>query len=153
MLPVYRPFGRLVRLFGRQKTDRVRCRGAIPKPLARNKYHVRSVSLGGLVLLVVVGCGQAQIDRATLTGTVTDPTRAVVRDAKIHAKDQATGLENEAESNSQGVYRVPGLAVGTYTVTVTHTGFATAQFQDVVLLVGETRTLDAHLKVGAVMQR
>ncbi|PYL17770.1 MAG: hypothetical protein DMF41_13435 [Verrucomicrobia bacterium] len=121
--------------------------------MPRAQFSLRSVSLGGLVLLVVVGCGQAQIDRATLTGTVTDPTRAVVRDAKIHAKDQATGLESEAESNSQGVYRVPGLAVGTYTVTVTHTGFATAQFQDVVLLVGETRTLDAHLKVGAVMQR
>ena len=121
--------------------------------MPRAQFSLRSVSLGGLVLLLVVGCGQAQIDRATLTGTVTDPTRAVVRDAKIHAKDQATGLESEAESNSQGVYRVPGLAVGTYTVTVTHTGFATAQFQDVVLLVGETRTLDAHLKVGAVMQR
>src|SRR5437667_2340463 len=121
--------------------------------MPRAQFSLRSVSLGGLVLLVVVGCGQAQIDRATLTGTVTDPTRAVVRDAKIHAKDQATGLESEAESNSQGVYRVPGLAVGTYTVTVTHTGFATAQFQDVVLLVGETRTLDTHLKVGAVMQK
>src|SRR5438552_155429 len=121
--------------------------------MPRAQFSLRSVSLGGLVLLLVVGCVQAQIDRAALTGTVTDPTGAVVRDAKIHAKDQATGLENETQSNSRGVYRVPGLAVGTYTVTVSHTGFATAQFQDVVLLVGETRTLDTHLKVGAVMQK
>jgi len=45
LLPVccqYRPFGRLVRLFGRQKTDRVRCRAAIPKPLAEHKYYDRS---------------------------------------------------------------------------------------------------------------
>src|SRR5207249_1428942 len=92
--------------------------------MPRAQFSLRSVSLGGLVLLLVVGCGQAQIDRATLTGTETDPTRAVVRDAKIHAKDQATGLESEAESNSQGVYRAPALAAGTYTVTVTHAGFA-----------------------------
>jgi carboxypeptidase family protein/TonB-dependent receptor-like protein len=121
--------------------------------MPRAQLSLRSVFLGGLMLLLVVGCVQAQIDRATLAGTVTDPTGAVIRDAKIHAKDQATGLESEAESNSQGAYRVPGLAVGTYTVTVSHTGFATAEFQDVLLLVGQTRTLDARLKVGAVMQK
>src|SRR5690348_2069736 len=104
--------------------------------MLRAQFNLRSVFLGGLVVLLVVGCVQAQIDRATLTGTVTDPSGAVIREAKIRAKDQATGLESEVESNSQGVYRVPGLAVGMYIVTVSHTGFATVQFRDVLLLVG-----------------
>jgi Carboxypeptidase regulatory-like domain/TonB dependent receptor len=108
---------------------------------------------GGLVVLLAASCLQAQIDRATLTGTVFDSSGALVPDADIEAKDQATGVESKVETNSQGLYRIPGLAVGEYTVKVSHAGFATAEYKDVVLLVGQTRTLDAHLKVGAVVQK
>jgi Carboxypeptidase regulatory-like domain/TonB dependent receptor len=113
----------------------------------------RRLFLRGLVVFLFASCLEAQIDRATLTGTVFDSTGAVIRDADIEAKNQATGVESELETNSQGLYRIPGLAVGTYTVKVSHPGFTTAEYKDVVLLVGQTRTLDAHLKVGAVMQK
>jgi hypothetical protein len=97
-----------------------------------------------------MGCVQAQIDRATLTGTITDPTGAVVAGASIVAVEQSTGVSAETKSNSHGVYRVPGLAIGTYAVTASHPGFGTVQYKDVLLTVGETRTLNVPLKVGTI---
>jgi hypothetical protein len=110
----------------------------------------RRVFLSGLVLFLLTGCLSAQIDLATLTGTVIDPSGAVVPGAKIEAVAQATGLRTETTSNSKGVYIVPGLAVGKYDVTASHSGFETVQYKDVSLMVGETRTINVHLKVGAV---
>jgi len=90
----------------------------------------------------------AQIDRAALTGTVTDPTGAVVQRAQVEAVDIATALKSDAQTNSRGVYLVPGLAVGTYAVTISHEGFGTVSFQDVLLEVGLTRVLNAALRVS-----
>lgn len=112
----------------------------------------RGVLAGTLLVFLGSVCAYGQIDRATLTGTVFDSSGAVVRDAQVEATDQTTGIKSEAPSNSQGLYRIPGLAVGTYTVRIVHPGFATAEYKDIVLLVGQTRTLDAHLKVGTVAQ-
>ena len=107
----------------------------------------------GVTFLLLAGYLDAQIDRANLTGTVFDPSGAVIRNAEVEASDQATGITTKAETNSQGLYRIPGLAVGTYKVKVSHPGFASLEFPDVLLLVGQTRTLDAHMKVGAAMQK
>ncbi len=90
----------------------------------------------------------AQIDRAALTGTVTDPTGAMVQHAEVQAVDLATGLKSEAHTNSKGVYLVPGLAVGTYAVTISHQGFGTVGFQNVLLEVGLTRVLNVTLRVS-----
>jgi carboxypeptidase family protein len=112
----------------------------------------RSVFLGGLALFLLGGCLSAQIDQATITGTVIDPSGAVVPGAKIEAVAQATSLRTEATTNSKGVYLVPGLAVGKYDVTASHAGFGTVQYKDVSLTVGETRTINVHLKVGAIRE-
>jgi carboxypeptidase family protein len=90
----------------------------------------------------------AQIDRAALTGTVTDPTGAMVQHAEVQAVDLATGLKSEAQTNSKGVYLLPGLAVGTYAVTISHQGFGTVGFQNVLLEVGLTRVLNVTLRVS-----
>ena len=62
---------------------------------------------------------------------------------KVVAVD--TGLSEEQQTNSKGYYRFPGLAVGGYTVTVTNAGFKTKVVEDVILRVGQTRTLDVQL--------
>jgi hypothetical protein len=90
----------------------------------------------------------AQIDRAALTGTVTDPTGAIVQHAEVQAVETATGLKSEAQTNSKGVYLVPGLAVGTYAVTISHRGFGTVGLQNVLLEVGLTRVLNVTLRVS-----
>jgi len=103
--------------------------------------------------LILAATAAAQIDRAALEGTVTDQTGAAVvgADVKILATD--TGITQEQPTNSNGYYRFPGLAVGRYTVTVTGTGFKTKVVEKVILQVGQTRTLDTTLAVGAPGER
>lgn len=93
----------------------------------------------------------AQVDRATLTGTVTDPSEAAVAGATAVVESAATGFKREAVSNETGVYRFVLLPVGVYTLTVSKEGFQTRKYEDVVLQVGQTRRLDVALPVGAIV--
>lgn len=95
----------------------------------------------------------AQTDRATLEGTVTDTSGAIVANAVVQITAVATGLSDERPTNARGLYRFPAIALGVYTVVVSHDGFKTEQVQNVEVQVGETRTLDVVLSVGAVQQK
>lgn len=94
----------------------------------------------------------AQVDRAEIEGTITDPSGGVIVGAKVKIRALDTGLTQERQTNSKGDYRFPGLAVGTYQVTVSKTDFRSQVIQDVALQVAETRRLDARLEVGAVTE-
>ncbi len=102
------------------------------------------------VSLSLVSVSMAQVDRATLVGTVTDTTGSVVPNAKVEVTDQQTGLRRQAQTGGSGAYTLPQLPIGNYTVTVSLTGFKTVSIKDVRLGVGDTRTLDVQLEVGAV---
>jgi hypothetical protein len=95
----------------------------------------------------------AQVDRAVLEGTVTDQTGAAVVGAKVKALAIATGITDEQRTNARGYYFFPGLAVGRYTVSTTNEGFRTRVIEDVRMEVGQTRTLDVKLDVGAVAEK
>ncbi len=108
----------------------------------------------GLAVLLFLTCfilpSAAQVDRATLNGTVTDSSGAVVTNAKVEATSAATALRREVQTGANGSYLMPGLPIGPYTVTFSHEGFKTARYTDVELSVGQSRTLDAQLEVGAL---
>ena len=106
--------------------------------------------LFGLVLISQVLPLMAQLDYASLNGTVTDPSTALVQGARIAVISSATGFRREATTSAAGSYQVSGLAVGTYTVTISRDGFKTAEFKSVELAVGQPRTIDAQLQVGSV---
>jgi len=107
--------------------------------------------LAGISLLLATApTASAQVDRAVLEGTVTDPSGGVIVGAAVKVVAVDTGLSEEQQTNTKGYYRFPGLAVGTYTVTTTSKGFKTKLVEDVVLRVGQTRTLDVQLGVGAI---
>src|SRR5262245_66482347 len=61
-----------------------------------------------------------------ISGTVLDPTGAVIADAKVSLKDTKTGVTKEASSTHGGTFLFPDLATGLYEVTVTAQGFKTA---------------------------
>jgi len=92
----------------------------------------------------------AQVDRAALTGVVLDPSHSAVAGAKVSLRAVATGLDYAATANAAGVYTFTGLPVGEYTASVSAAGFETLQVQTFTLEVGETRTLNPSLRLGAV---
>jgi hypothetical protein len=105
------------------------------------------------VLLLTVTPLLAQLDRATLTGTITDPSGLPLSGAKLTATQQGTGLNRQAVVPDNGAYTLPALPIGTYTVTVEASGFRTARFDHIELQVGTVRTLDIRLEVaGAAVE-
>ena len=110
-----------------------------------------------LVWLGVIFClmqtSLAQVDRAGLNGTVTDPSGSVLPQTHVTALQNSTGLRRETTSSSRGTYDIPELPVGVYTITFAHDGFKALTFIDVEQVVGRTRTLDATLRVTGGQER
>src|SRR5664280_3193403 len=79
----------------------------------------------------------AQVDYTSLNGTVTDPSNAVVQGARVAAVSSATGFRRETTTSAAGAYQLPGLTVGTYTITISRDGFKAAEFKNVELAVGQ----------------
>ena len=101
-----------------------------------------------ITLILHVVPAAAQVDRASLTGTVTDATGAVIVGAKVRVTHEGSGLEREGEVGTGGAYMIPQLPIGIYTVKIEAAGFRSVQFDKVQLLVGQTRTLDAKLDIA-----
>jgi hypothetical protein len=94
----------------------------------------------------------AQIRGASLNGTVTDPSGASVPNAKVEVLSPSTGLTRQVVTGSSGVYSVTLLPIGTYTVSISAKGFKSFRAIGVVLSVGEARTLNARLQIGATTE-
>src|SRR5215469_9798000 len=91
----------------------------------------------------------AQSGTATLQGVVTDPSGAVVPNARIHITADLTGVARDVLSNSNGLYSAPDLSPGSYKVSVAAAGFSTKVETGVVLTVGAVRDLDVPLALSA----
>jgi len=87
-----------------------------------------------------------------LTGTVTDPTGAVVTGAKVTATNESTAESRSAVSDSEGNYRVPLLPPGHYRLEISNTGFKTTTLPDVPVVVTETSRLNVQLEIGAMTE-
>ena len=94
----------------------------------------------------------AQINSATLQGSVTDASGATVAGAEVSAQLKVTGTVRTTVSNGAGDYFFTALEPGVYTVTVTKTGFTTFKQSDFSLEVGQAATLNPVLAVGNVSQ-
>jgi Carboxypeptidase regulatory-like domain len=107
----------------------------------------------GLLCMGAVVPVLAQIDRAGLNGTITDPSGKVVAGVHVVAEMQETGLRRETVSSGTGTYNIPELRVGIYTITFQGEGFKKLEFLDVEQVIGRTRTLDATLQVAGSEER
>jgi hypothetical protein len=111
---------------------------------------VTSLNVCQLLLLATAFAPRlsGQVDRASLNGTVTDSSGAVVPNAQVEAIEAGTGKQREAMTNRDGIYTLPSLPAGTYTILVNHQGFDPARYEGLVLRVGQKATLDVQLKVS-----
>ncbi|HEY1949616.1 MAG TPA: carboxypeptidase regulatory-like domain-containing protein [Bryobacteraceae bacterium] len=101
------------------------------------------------VCLLSGGAAWGQVDKATVTGTLTDPSGATVADAKITIAYPSTGLSRSVSTNGSGAFLIVGLPVGHAAVDAVKAGFRPVH-TEIDLNVGETRTLDFPLQVSNV---
>ena len=87
--------------------------------------------------------------RGSLQGTVTDSSGAVVPGAKVTLTSNDTSISKETTTNGGGVYAVPGLAPGHYSIKVEKTGFTDRVLNDVLLASEQAQSQDIQLQVGA----
>ena len=109
---------------------------------------MRHISILVFVLCIFALPTWAQ-DRTAISGTVTDPSGAVIPNVKVELKSPATGLLRETVTGSTGIYEFPALSIGSYNVSMLKTGFKPFQVDNVELLYGQVRTVDAALQIGA----
>src|SRR5687768_6824679 len=98
---------------------------------------MRKQSLTWAVLLVLLSSLQvmAQTGTALIRGTVTDSTGGVIVGAKVTLKAEGTGFSRSGDTNAAGIYTFRDLPVGSYELSVAHTGFKGVVLTGVVLNV------------------
>jgi len=109
----------------------------------------RVICLGLLLgLCLSAGVIQGQESRAVITGTVTDPQSKIVPGATIQVKNLGTNAVTTVATSERGLYSVPPVNPGQYSVTVSAPGFKTFVQSNVELRVGDHKQVDVKLELG-----
>lgn len=122
-----------------------------------NKFmKINVLTLSILLLLVLFGIQNqavAQITYATVHGTVTDSSGAVVPNATVTALNTSTGIKTTVTSDDHGYYTLPQLQIGgPYTISVEASGFQEFQSSGLTLHLNDNREVSAQLQIGASSQ-
>ena len=103
------------------------------------------------LLFIFAFCAVSALAQSTataiLTGVVTDPTQAVVPDAKITVTRKDTGITRETKSGPEGHYRVVLLPPGLYDIKAERPGFLAQIAKDVALTVGKIANIEGDLGI------
>jgi outer membrane receptor protein involved in Fe transport len=112
--------------------------------------------LAALVLAIAVSSGMSAFGQNSNTGEikgqVTDTTGAVINGTSVTVLNTATGVSNNTETNGAGIYDVPSLPTGPYTITFSKAGFRDEVRSGIVLQV-VTVAVDATLQLGSASQQ
>jgi Carboxypeptidase regulatory-like domain len=111
-----------------------------------------ALSLVALFALLIGPPALGQTTTATLSGVIRDASGAVVPDAKISAKNTATGAIRETATDSEGRFSITNLGPGQYEIRAERAGFRTAVQSGVVLNVGGATVVDLIVQVGEVSE-
>jgi hypothetical protein len=110
------------------------------------------IPIAAIALFSVAGFLNAQSPNASLTGRVTDTSRALIIGAHLVAINLGTDISYEGLTNGAGEYEIPNLPPGTYRIEVQQTGFNTVIKPGVVLHVQEAVEINFELTVGSVSE-
>ena len=100
------------------------------------------------LLFFMAGNARAQTDRASITGTVRDPTGAVIAGALVTAANVANSLRQTAVTNELGVYSLRNLPIGEYTLECSRVEFVDYKRSGINLDISQVAEIDFDLKVG-----
>ena len=113
---------------------------------------LRCLWLGIAVTFCFPGTGAAQNIYASLAGTITDSSGAIIPGATVTTTNQNTELIRRTATDAHGTYILNLLPVGTYTVSVTHQGFNEKSVRNIVLQVDQHAREDIVLEIGLVQE-
>jgi hypothetical protein len=134
----------------------------LPKALSRSDRtegsHAfwRTWSILALLGLIAMSFGAPRLyaqTTATMSGTVTDPSGAVIPGAQVSLVNEANQDTRIANTNEAGLFAFPSLVPGTYSVKATAKGFVTKELTGIVLNAGDARTIPSiALSVGTTSE-
>src|SRR6266404_8435384 len=93
---------------------------------------------------------RSQVSSGTLVGTVFDPSRAGVPNAKVDAKNVETNVVTSTIADNNGGYRIGNLIAGTYSISASASGFSTSTMQNVTVDANKTATANLSIEVGTI---
>jgi len=137
------------------KTNRIEDIGRCSCPLDLRKiatFGVCLIQIAALSLLLAGGLSGQQ-GTGSIAGTVTDSTGAEIADAAVTVTNAGTGFIRTVATDQSGLYTVPSLTPGTYSISVSHEGFTTKVTSGIVLQVAQRAGVDVSLDIGAVTQK
>ena len=100
--------------------------------------------------LTEMGQSAGNFDTGTITGTVSDPSGAVIPHASVTITNTGTGIVTNAKTGDTGLYTVPALPFGTYVVSAAADKFGKAASAPFVLNAGATTRVDLKLSLAAI---
>lgn len=126
---------------------------SITPMLNTKKFGLRQIHLAIFALLFAFSLtANAQITTATIVGTITDPSGAILAGAQVTARNVDTGLTRTVVTGEAGTYRLEFLPVGNYVIEVVANGLQKANRGGIVLQVNDTARVDVSLTVGQVSE-
>jgi hypothetical protein len=119
----------------------------------KKRVHLGSALLGLVMAFLPSVTLFAQVTGATLSGTITDASGAVLPGAQVVIENLSTEITRKSLTQEDGVYSAPNLPPGSYAVTVAARGFATVSRKGITLNVGGNQIIDIQMKVGQVSEQ
>jgi|GEM_PF-834906 len=113
-----------------------------------HKLGIKSLFISMAALVAFASAVAAQVTGGALTGTVRDPNGSAVVGATVSLKDKSRGLGFNAQTTGAGSYQFTNVPTGTYTMTVTASGFTEAT-GEVIISLNQTATADVALTITA----
>ncbi len=105
-----------------------------------------------VVAFAIAGEAPAQTTSGLITGTIEDPSGAVLPDVRVELNNQGTGVERRATTDGAGHYSAPELQPGVYDVSIRKEGFATQKLSNVHLEVNQSLSLNFKMSVSSTTQ-
>lgn len=113
----------------------------------------KTTALACLLALFCAAGSFAQTNRATITGTVTDSSGAVLPGVSVSATNVDTGVTTPTVTNNDGIYRIPNLFPGNYAVHFEKQGFKSEDRPNTTLESTQVAEINAKLDVGTITQK
>ena len=116
------------------------------------KVHQRGLLAGLLAFFCLTAGLFGQVERGTISGTITDSTGASMVGVGVTVSNPATGFEFKTVTSNEGQFVAPNLIAGAYKVVATHPGFKTVNRGDLIVRPNQRLAIDLVLEVGEVTQ-